>query len=300
MMRRIPLSSAYSEIAQFWCYKKNCGFGPEDFSSGSNVLAWWICVADKRHIFQQSIADRVASERNSKVYGHGCPYCASKKICLTNSLQSLYPAIANEWHPTKNGKVTPGAVAAQANKKAWWLCPKCRNDWHALISNRIAGSGGCPYCRGMRPSKQNNLLSLFPKIAAQWHPTKNRPLTADQVTAKSNKFVWWQCSAARDHVWQTKVEARTNAQTSCPFCVGKRASTTNSIASLFPKLAKEWHPIKNGDLKAKDVTKGSMKRVWWQCREDPQHEWQTLVLHRASNGSGCPFCHRARRAARSM
>jgi very-short-patch-repair endonuclease len=40
-----------------------------------------------------------------------------------------------------------------------------------------------------------------------------------------------------------------------------------SLAFLNPKVAGEWHPTKNGKLRPEDVTPGSGKKVWWQCRK---------------------------------
>lgn len=39
----MPLKNAYPEKAVECYYKKNCGFGPEDFSYGLKVIAWWRC-----------------------------------------------------------------------------------------------------------------------------------------------------------------------------------------------------------------------------------------------------------------
>jgi hypothetical protein len=126
MRRRIPLSRRHPEIAQFWCYEKNCGFGPEDFSYGSTVKAWWYCVFDKQHLFQQAIQTRVRIELEATEYGHGCPYCASKKVSASNSLQTCAPQVAAQWHPSKNGALRPINVIAQSEQKAWWLCPHCK------------------------------------------------------------------------------------------------------------------------------------------------------------------------------
>ena len=60
-----------------------------------------------------------------------------------------------------------------------------------------------------------------------------------------------------------------------------------SLAYRFPELAKEWHPVKNGDLTPNDVTVGSNKNVWWigKCG----HEWDSVVKERV-RGYGCPVC----------
>ena len=61
-----------------------------------------------------------------------------------------------------------------------------------------------------------------------------------------------------------------------------------SVADIH-QLLKEWHPTKNGDLTAKDITQGSVKKVWWLCSKDDDHDWQSTVNNR-TNGTGCPVC----------
>lgn len=63
-----------------------------------------------------------------------------------NSLQIKFPDIAAEWHPTKNGNLTPDKVACNSSKKAWWLCKICGNEWCGKISNRTSNGRGCPEC----------------------------------------------------------------------------------------------------------------------------------------------------------
>ena len=41
----------------------------------------------------------------------------------SNSLALKNPKIANEWHPVKNGDLTPNDIAASSNIKVWWKCP---------------------------------------------------------------------------------------------------------------------------------------------------------------------------------
>ena len=75
----------------------------------------------------------------------------------------------------------------------------------------------------------------------------------------------------------------------CPFCAGKKIGKFNNLRAVNPKLASEWHPTKNMDLKPEDFTLGSPKKVWWQCPEGDDHEWEATISHRSS-GNGCPFC----------
>ena len=39
------------------------------------------------------------------------------------------------------------------------------------------------------------------------------------------------------------------------------------LLSEYPELIKEWHPIKNGDLKPEEFASRSGKKVWWICPE---------------------------------
>ncbi len=137
----------------------------------------------------------------------------------------------------------------------------------------------------MAKSKQSLSIS-HPDLAAQWHPTKNGDLTPDTV-GSANK-VWWTCPEAPDHEWEAVLKSRTSGS-GCPFCAGKRVSVTNSLATLQPELAAQWHPTKNGDLTPDMVVAGSEKKVWWKCPEGPDHEWEAILSSRTS-GRGCPFC----------
>ena len=69
----------------------------------------------------------------------------------------------------------------------------------------------------------------------------------------------------------------------------------NDLATLYPELAKEWHPFYNGDVRPADVITGSNTRYWWQCAFG--HSWQTSVAHR-QEGQNCPVCARLAAAAK--
>jgi hypothetical protein len=75
-----------------------------------------------------------------------------------------------------------------------------------------------------------------------------------------------------------------------PFCSGRYASHANSLATLFPEIAVQWHPTKNGDVTPGQVPPGSAKKYWWKCDESSDHEWDAQVNARVGRGYGCPFC----------
>ena len=67
-----------------------------------------------------------------------------KKITPEYNLQIINPTLAKQWHPKKNGSLTPKDVSPNSNKKVWWICER-NHEWAATIRNRNRGHG-CPYC----------------------------------------------------------------------------------------------------------------------------------------------------------
>jgi hypothetical protein len=276
------LASLYPEIAKEWHPTKNGTLSPDQVVAGSGKNVWWKCPNGPDHEWEGRIAHRGR--------GSGCPFCRGLRSSVTNALASRYPEIAKEWHPTKNGLLTPHQVVAGSNKKAWWICSiSPDHEWEAVINSRVRGNG-CPCCSGKKASITNSLASLYPEIAKEWHPEKNGTLTPERVVAGSNKKVWWRCPKASDHEWETSIAHRTDG-TKCPFCDCQRLSVTNSLASRYPELAKEWHPTKNGSLTPDQVIAGTAKRVWWRCSIDPSHEWEALISNRTQHRRGCPACN---------
>ena len=206
------------------------------------------------------------------------------------SLLEKAPALAAQWHPTKNGSLTPADVTPGSNKKVWWECPNNREHiWPATVSNRNNLGRGCPYCSGRYATPEDNLAKAKPDLAAQWHPTKNGTRSLKEVKPQSNKKVWWQCPKNTEHVWQARIDHRF-AGIGCPHCQGQRATNLVNLKRLYPDIAAEWHPDKNGKKKPENYRPGSNTRIWWRCKRHPDHEWETTINPRVHAESGCPFC----------
>lgn len=205
-----------------------------------------------------------------------------------NSVSYKNCELSKQWHPTKNGSLTPEHFSYSSGKKVWWKCKK-GHEWEATISDRNSGRG-CPYCTGKRVLVgYNDLATVNSELAAQWHPYRNAELTAKKVTKSSTKKVWWKCEVG--HEWQATVYNR-NAGRGCPYCSGKKVFVGfNDLATVNPELSKQWHPYKNGKLTPENVTKGTAKKVWWKC--EIGHEWQATVNDR--NKTGCPICTKSKK-----
>ncbi len=207
------------------------------------------------------------------------------------TLDITHPEIAAQWHPTKNGELRPCDVTSGSGKKVWWKCKVAEDhEWETRVVGRTKG-GGCPCCSvpSKKVVKSNCLATMYPEIAVQWHFEKNGKLTPDDVMGGSNKKVWWKCDKKEDHEWEALINSRTNQNHGCPCCAGQKIVKSNCLKTTHPKIAKQWHKTKNGELKSTDVGRGSHKMVWWQCGKVKDHEWKTYIGNRVF-GKGCPYC----------
>lgn len=214
------------------------------------------------------------------------------KASKTHNLKVINPKLAAEWHPAKNGKLRPEDILPASNKRYWWICKK-GHEWKAIGWNRLQGKG-CPYCSHHKICEETSLAGLYPELIKEWHPDKNGDLDPKKLASKSHEKVWWVCK--KGHEWQAMISDRTDG-TRCPYCMNRRVSNDNCLATLNPKLAKEWHPTRNGKLTPYDVVPGSEKKVWWQCEDG--HVWKTMVCDRKKRGChDCKFALKRALASR--
>ena len=297
----MSIQTTHPDIAKQWHLTKNGDLTPDKVTFGCNKKVWWLCPntcsEGCKHEWEVAVNSRGDRER-------GCPFCSkpAKKICIHDSVLHNYPELAKQWHSTKNGHLTADKVSVGSGKNIWWLCPKtcpagCKHEWQATPCNRINNKSGCPNCSHNQKNTciHTSIRTTHPHIASQWHPTKNGDSKPDDFTAGSNLEVWWLCpnicSEGCKHEWETRIVHRANG-IGCPFCSlpPKYMCIHSSLEYKNPELAKEWHPIKNGDLKPSEFTTGSGQKVWWVCKKNNTHEWEATIDHRTNNRQ-CPYCH---------
>lgn len=274
------LQSKFPDIASEWDYEKNAEsrLSPDKVICTSNKKVWWLCK--QGHSWEAVVSQRTRT-------GTGCPFCVGKKpIIGVTDLATTNPELARQWHPTKNGDITPQMVKAQSGKKAWWLCSN-GHDWRAVIQSRDNGCD-CPYCTNRRVWQGfNDIATVYPEIASEWDYSRNEKEPEDYVYG-SNEYVWWKCSKCSG-VYKMTICARTTRSRGCPYCAGQKVlAGYNDLASTNPTIANEWHPTKNGSALPTDFTAGSTKRVWWICPEG--HDYEAAIGSRTAQKTGCPYC----------
>lgn len=140
-----------------------------------------------------------------------------------NSLAVKHPELVAEWHPTRNGCLTPEKVSHGSERKIWWQCDK-GHEWQARIADRSDGCG-CPYCSHHRVlSGDNDLATTNPELAAEWNYARNGELTPQTVVGGGIKKVWWLCGKC-GHEWPATIDNRVRGR-NCPICAKRKGWET--------------------------------------------------------------------------
>ena len=210
-----------------------------------------------------------------------CLYCLGHKISVTNSLQSRFPKIAEEWDYEKNGQLTPNSITCHSNIDVWWKCSKDPNH-HFLMSpnDRTFYHNNCPYCSQKYVKKEESLLTTYPELSKQWDYERNGYLIPEEISPSYAGKVWWICPNNKNHHWKSSVAYRIKHDSSCPHC-RQTLNEGGSLSSLCSDICKEWDYSKNGSLTPNDVSISSGRKVWWKCEHGT--EWKQSIIGRYQN-----------------
>ena len=118
------IENGHKDILNQWHPTKNGNLEPVNVAACSGKKVWWFLpyndpITGKHFDFewQANVANRV--NRNQ-----GCPFLSGKRVWAGfNDIQTTHPDVAKQWHPTKNGEVTPLNISAGSMYEAWWLLP---------------------------------------------------------------------------------------------------------------------------------------------------------------------------------
>ena len=226
------LAITHPELAREWHPTKNKKLLPTEVTAGSNGKIWWLLPYDDPRTGKHFDFEWQATIL-SRVHGAGCPYLSGQAVWKGfNDLASINPKLAKEWNYKKNYPLTPEDVTVGSLKKVWWYLPyddpksgkHFDFEWEAIIKSRTQGRG-CPYLSNKVIWQGfNDLVTTNPELAREWHPTKNGDLRPEDVTAGSNRIIWWylpyddlKMGKHYDFEWKASVVSRSQGRGKCPF-----------------------------------------------------------------------------------
>ena len=138
----------------------------------------------------------------------------------------------------------------------------------------------------------NDLKTLYPDIARQWHPTLNHPVQPDDVSAHSNKKYFWLCE--KGHTYEATPDKRIRGD-GCQYCSNRRfLPGYNDLKSMYPMLAEEWDYDNNIGL-PEDYPVYSKENARWICSACG-NRWEARIKDRVqSKYKLCPICSAAQK-----
>ena len=172
---------------------------------------------------------------NNYKHGKGCGICNGKQVQRgVNDLATIHPRLVKEWHPVKNGKLTPHDVTQGSHKKVWWKCEK-GHEWESVINNRAKGNN-CPYCSNKKVLKgYNDLATSHPHYVKYFANVKD----AYTYTYRSNRKVKMKCCDC-GHVKHMSVSNLTRYGFSCDICSDGVSYPEKLLASVLSRLNVEF------------------------------------------------------------
>lgn len=194
--------------------------------------------------------------------------------------------LSEEWDYEKNN-FTPNNIDAFSEEIVWWKC-RSGHEWQTKVVSRAKRNSRCPYCIGRRAiAGVNDVATLYPELAAQFHPTRNDKLILSLYKEASAKKVWWICD--KGHEWEAIINSRTKRKYGCPVCSNQKiVSGINDLMTLYPDIAKEISPTGNEGINLNALPCKSTQTIVWLCPKG--HYYKTSIGKRTNRGDGCPYC----------
>lgn len=328
------LETLYPEVLNEWDYEKN-DFPPNEIMAHTLKKVWWICKSGHSYLMNTA----------SRTRGRGCPICAMathtsfpeqaiyfyiKKVFpdalnayrqfkqeLDIYIPSIETAIEYDGYRAHKSKLQKDLSKSELCKRNNIQLIRLREDnlprlddeystiillkqssieeldqaIHKLfdvlkvsVDINVARDEIDIKERYDNFKKDRSLQDTDPALAKQWHPVLNGNITPENVYAKTGHKYWWKCE--KGHEWQASPAKRVSNNRGCPFCTNQSVlKGYNDLATLFPKLAKQWSP--NNALSPDEVVGMSSKAYLWIG--DCGHEWKAALSSRRK-GVGCPYC----------
>jgi hypothetical protein len=125
----------------------------------------------------------------------------------------------------------------------------------------------------------------YPELKSLWNEKLNVNIDPNTLISRDPTKYWWTCPS--NHDYQATVRAVIDLR-SCRVCLGSEIRTgVNDFKTLYPDIAKYWHPTLNADVSPDAIGVGSKSTYWWKCAND--HEYKSDVWNKIS-GKECRRC----------
>lgn len=135
----LPLCAALCKTGRFWGvneikHRKTTERFREDLrrvNPDLDLLGEYLGAKTKVAVKSRECGHTWEALPTNLLRGFGCPFCSGMlPIPGETDLATVNPELAAQWHPTKNGDLTPADVKAGSTNRVWWIT---RLTWTSRI-----------------------------------------------------------------------------------------------------------------------------------------------------------------------
>ena len=208
-------------------------------------------------------------------------YTATTLLKVSKELHVRFPDLFAELHEELNPDLKLKELLMDSSLRVQWKCSFCAKTFVKSIVERVYLTKICPHCA---EAQRKPLDQHYPQIASEWHPLRNFLwLKPCFLECESTEAIWWRCKKCQFD-FEATPKSRCAGE-SCPRC----HPVHGNWALRHPEIAKEWHPLRNGDLRVTDLNDRFNKLVWWMCQRC-SFEYEAGLRDRINKNVGCPLC----------
>jgi len=133
------VDNAREGLADQWFQERNGDRTPWNTAAGCRSKVWWKCQIGPDHEWMAEVYQRA-------IKGTDCPFCANRKVSVTNSLETVHPVLAKLMHADDNAGLTASDVVATTTKTIKWRC-HCAKTYGRSVQHMLERGTGCNVCR---------------------------------------------------------------------------------------------------------------------------------------------------------
>lgn len=294
-------------LSLYWATDLNSN-DPATVTNKANKLCMWYCPKCGEPFLRKVVQMKTGSGLCNKC-SHNIATEKHEALMLkcSKSIADI-PELIKYWDFDHN-TLDPHKVSFRSNKRANWICKKCKTSFQRMINNQYISPRLCKECSAkIAHEKQRKSIATYsemvanrPNMIALWDWDKNTRDPHD-LSARSGIKVWWKCHCGKS--WEERPSYRYNLLPNCMECSMKKLNDRKNKRAIKkggtwgennPKLAKQWHPTLNGNITPYDITPNCCKEYYFLCEYG--HTYKVAPRERSERHAGCPICNSGRRTS---
>jgi hypothetical protein len=197
---------------------------------------------------------------------------------MDNSLFFKNKELCSDWHPMKNGDLTPEKVTFGTTQSVWWLCHSCQHVWQENVNRRFHGAP-CPSCK-QRKSEEMNSKYLFEM--KEYAKEKGGVCLSNRYRNAHQKLEFECKEGHRFSVNPNKIRSYGAWCKKCWYKLSadKRRGSIEVMKSIAKQ--REGRCLSDTYLNARSHLK-------WECKKG--HTWKATPDSIKNKNSWCPKCN---------